>query len=183
MSTELEILKTIASRLHSAGIEYMVTGSMTLALYAIPRMTRDIDIVIQVQVTDLGILVALFKNDFYIDEESVREAIADRGIFNIIHNDSIIKIDFILRKDEEYRIVEFSRRKTCDIEGVPISFVSPEDLILSKLIWMKHSLSEVQFRDVRQIVLSMRTLDHEYLTMWAQKLGIADLLKRADKNE
>ncbi len=40
---QLEFVKQIASRLASAEINYMMTGSMAMAVYATPRMTRDID--------------------------------------------------------------------------------------------------------------------------------------------
>ena len=117
MNEELALLKDIARRLEDAGIEYMMTGSMALALYSIPRMTRDIDIIIQVTDADVGKIVNVFKGDFYIDESSVRQAIQDSGMFNIIHNESVLKVDFIIRKNEEYRIEEFLRRKKIDVQG------------------------------------------------------------------
>ena len=81
----------------------MMTGSMALAFYSTPRMTRNIDIILQVSYADIGKIVALFKKDFYIDENSVRQAVRDQSMFNIIHNESVLKVDFIIRKDEEYR--------------------------------------------------------------------------------
>ena len=70
VNEELEILKDIAVRLNGAGIEYMMTGSMAMALYSNPRMTRDIDVVVQVSLADAGKIVALFGKDFYIDNFS-----------------------------------------------------------------------------------------------------------------
>ena len=181
MNEELELLKDVALRLEKAGIEYMMTGSMAMAIYSTPRMTRDIDIIIRVSSGDVGRIVALFRDDFYIDEASVRQAVRDNGIFNIIHNDSVIKVDFIIRKDEEYRIEEFSRRQMVNIEGIPISVVTPEDLVLSKLIWVKQSGSELQFRDVRQMMRTLRKLDLNYLERWSKLLGLEDLLRKVKR--
>ena len=182
MNDELELLKVVAKRLQNAGIEYMLTGSMAMAIYSIPRMTRDIDIILQVSLGDVGKIVALFKNDFYIDEDSVREAVMDKGMFKIISNDSVIKIDFIIRKEEYYRIEEFSRRHVVEIEGVPIAVVSPEDLVLSKLIRAKQSESELQLRDVRQMTVGMKEIDSAYLEKWAIILGVDDLLRKVKEH-
>jgi hypothetical protein len=178
MSTneEIELLKTVVRRLESAGIEYMITGSMVLSLYATPRMTRDIDIVIQVSIDDADRITGLFQDDFYITLESVKDAIRNNGMFNIIHNDSIIKVDLIVRKNEEYRKEEFSRKQIADFGGMPVYVVAPEDLILSKLVWAEPSQSELQYRDVRLMLVSCKTLDFEYLKKWAKTLGVNDSL-------
>lgn len=183
MNEELELLKNIAAKLESAGIEYMMTGSMAMAFYSTPRMTRDIDIIIQVSPVDVDKILGLFRNDFYIEEESVRQAVLKRGMFNIIHNESVIKVDFIIRKEEEYRIEEFSRKKKINIEGVSISVVAPEDLILSKLVWVKRSQSELQFRDVRQMMMVLKELNNEYLEKWSKILGVDDLLGKVKEHE
>ena len=183
MTEELELIKDVVSRLKNASIEYMITGSMALAVYSTPRMTRDIDMIIQVSPEDTGMIVNLFRDDFYIDETSVRQAVQSRGMFNVIHNESIIKVDFIVRKDEEYRTLEFSRRQQIEIEGVPVSVVAPEDLILSKLVWAKESSSELQQRDVSQMLAQLEDLDNDYLEQWSEKLGVEELLKKARENE
>jgi len=183
MSDEIELLKDVAAKLESAGIEYMMTGSMAMALYATPRMTRDIDIVIHISTADIGILIGIFRNDFYIEEESVRFAVSSHGMFNVIHNESIVKFDFIVRKDEDYRIEEFHRRKRIDVEGVPVWVVTPEDLMLSKLVWAKRSQSELQLRDVRQMMASAYVLEREYLKKWARVLGVDDLLRKVMEDE
>ena len=183
MNEEIELLKDIARRLEDAGIEYMMTGSMALAFYSTPRMTRDIDIILQVSYADVGKIVALFKKDFYIDENSVRQAVRDQSMFNIIHNESVIKVDFIIRKDEEYRKEEFLRKRKITIEGFQVSIVSPEDLILSKLVWAKTSQTALQLRDVKQMMLNVKQIDHEYLTTWSKTLGVEELLTSVRKYE
>ncbi len=79
-------------------------------------------------------------------------SIAQRSLFNLIHNESVIKVDYIVRKQSEYRLAEFSRRQRIKIEDFATWIVSKEDLILSKLYWAKDSHSELQLRDVANLV-------------------------------
>jgi hypothetical protein len=179
LSEEIELLVDVAGRLDEAGIAYMITGSMAMGLYATPRMTRDIDIVIRIAPHDARKVTALFENDFFVDSSSVFQAIRNKGMFNIIHNDTIIKVDFIVRKDEEYRIEEFERRQKVTIDNAEVWVAAPEDIILSKLTWAHSSGSELQFRDARQLLSAQNRLDTAYLEKWAQKLGVAPLLQKA----
>lgn len=179
MSEQLEVLKTVAQRLSQAGIPYMLSGSVAMNFYAQPRMTRDIDIVVQLTPAAARRLPSLFSSDFYVDSDDVEEAVRDEGMFNIIHNTSIVKVDFIVRKENLYRKTEFDRRMAVPIDGTPISIVSPEDLLLSKLCWARDGDSGMQLKDARNIVLSRRDLDWGYLERWADELGVKDLLCRS----
>lgn len=182
MSEQVEFVKQIARRLESADIEYMFTGSIAMVFYATPRMTRDIDLVVHLDEMGVEKMVGLFSHDCYIDPESVQRAVARHGMFNIISNALILKADFIVRKPEEYRLVEFSRRQAVELDGQRIFLVAPEDLILSKLIWGKGSESELQLRDIRNLFTSVPSLDREYLRFWAEKLGLAEFMKKALKS-
>ena len=172
MDEQLEFVKLIAARLGSAGIEYMMTGSMAMAVYATPRMTRDVDLVVDVDPTGADTIVALFESDCYIDRDAVVEAVSTRGMFNVIHNEWIIKADFIIRKAGPYRRAEFERRRQVEVQGTALNIVTPEDLILSKLDWAQQTGSELQRRDVREIIARVADLDWEYLTRWAAHLGL-----------
>ena len=176
MDEQLEFVRQIAARLESAGIEYMMTGSMAMALYATPRMTRDVDLVVEVDESDVDTLVALFEPDCYIDRVAVSEAVTTRGMFNIIHSEWVIKADFIVRKPDAYRRTEFERRRQIDVEGTALSVVAPEDLILSKLQWAEQTQSELQRRDVREIVARVSNLDWDYLGAWSARLGMETTL-------
>ena len=92
MSEQLDVLKLVAERLHRADIAYMVSGSVALNYYAQPRLTRDIDIVVALSREDAERVINLFAEDFYIDADAVRHAIAQLGMFNIIHYDHIIEV-------------------------------------------------------------------------------------------
>ena len=181
MNEQLEFVKQIAKQLDAAGIRYMLTGSMAMAIYAVPRMTRDIDLVIECCLEDSPKITQLFKADCYVNEDSIRNAVIRRSMFNIIHNEWMVKADFIVRGDEEYRKLEFERRRRFDIEGTPIWVVAPEDLILSKLKWSKESDSALQQRDVQVLVEEITDLDWSYMESWAERLGMKVLLDRVKK--
>jgi len=133
MDEQLAFLKLIAERLDGAGIPYMLTGSLAMTLYGTPRMTRDIDLVVELEPGDAAVLVELFAGDCVLDEGAVAEAVSRRGMFNAIHADWVVKADFIVRKESPYRRLELERRRTVDVLGTPVAVVSPEDLLLSKL--------------------------------------------------
>lgn len=180
MPDELDVLKTVAGQLEEAGISYMVTGSIAANFYSQPRMTRDIDIVIDLSAGQAEKLYSVFKGDFYVDKGAIEEALTNRSMFNIIHFAIGVKVDLIIRKEGEYRDIEFSRKLKREMEGFALFMVSPEDLVLSKLVWAKESLSEVQLADVRNIVSFNRdNLDFDYLREWAQKLSVLESFKKA----
>ena len=86
-----------------------------------------------------------------------------------------MKVDVIVRKSSDYRQAEFARRKPIELEEFRAWIVSKEDLILSKLLWAKDSRSELQLRDVRNLLTT--DVDHDYLRKWAQTLGVVPLLE------
>jgi Nucleotidyl transferase of unknown function (DUF2204) len=177
LSEELEVLKEVGQRLDQAGIPYMITGSTAGNFYTVPRMTRDIDLVVELEPNDVERIVQIFCRDFYLDRETVADAIRSRRMFNVIHSESVIKVDFIVRKDSPYRRTEFARRRKILVEDQEIQVVAPEDLILSKLEWAKESRSEFQLTDVRNLFRSAQGLDLEYLAHWAKELGIEALYR------
>jgi hypothetical protein len=179
VTEELEVLTIVAERLEAAGIAYMVTGSFAANYYAVPRMTRDIDLVVELSAGDADRFCALFEGDFYLDRDAVRTAITGRGAFNLIHLAHVVKVDCIVRKDSEYRRIEFARQRRGPIEGHEVALVAPEDLVISKLDWMRETRSEVQLADVRNILTSMPGLDKHYLEHWSERLGLDALYREA----
>lgn len=182
MQTELDIVRDVSTRLDGAGIAYMLTGSMAMNYYAQPRMTRDIDMVVALAPAEARRIVDLFSPDYYISEESVRESIVAESIFNLIHNESVVKVDCIVRKNTPCRHAEFDRRERIRIEnsesfreGPAFStwIASKEDLIISKLFGAKGSGSELQMRDVRN--LAATGCDSAYVENWTRELALTNL--------
>src|SRR5580658_7134446 len=106
MQDELDIVHDVSKRLDGAGIGYMLTGSMAMNYYAQPRMTRDIDVVVALRPEDAERVVNLFSADYYVSRDAVDSSIAHQTLFNLIHNESVIKVDCIIRKRNEYRVNE-----------------------------------------------------------------------------
>lgn len=181
MQNELDILRDVSERLESARIAFMLTGSVAMNYYAQPRMTRDIDVVAALDEADVEAFVQLFEADYYLDQQAVSRAIAHRSLFNLIHNDSVIKVDFIVLKADAYRQEEFARRQRITLGDFQTWIVSREDLILSKLYWARSSRSEWQLRDVRNL-LAVRG-DFEYLRRQAARLGVDELLAEMETTD
>jgi hypothetical protein len=179
MNEEFEVLKLVCGRLDAQGLLYMVTGSIAANLYTVPRMTRDIDMVIDVKAADAGSFHALFKDDFYLDLQTVKDEIQRRGMFNIIHNEFALKVDFIVRKHSPYHELEFARRTKVVTGDIQIPVVSIEDLILSKLSWAKDNFSTLQLRDVKNLLNSANKVDNEYLNEWISRLNLDAAYRKA----
>jgi hypothetical protein len=173
MQNELDIIRDVSGRLDRARLAYMLTGSMAMNYYAQPRMTRDIDIVIALAASHTDTIVRLFHPDYYVAREAVRDSIEHESLFNLIHQDSVIKVDCIVRKSSPYRLAEFARRKQITIEDFTTWIASKEDLLISKLIWAKDSHSEMQLRDVKN--LASTGYDAEYVDQWTRELGLVTL--------
>jgi hypothetical protein len=178
MITELDVLRIVSERLDAARIPYMLTGSYALAFYTTPRMTRDLDLVVSLDKDDIDAVVKIFASDFYIDADDVRSAVLSQRQFNLMHLESGIKVDLIIRKALEYRQVEFARRREATLAGVKTWIVTKEDLILSKLVWAKDSGSELQQRDVRSLMDGI--VDQPYVEQWAKRLGVDALLRKVE---
>ncbi len=179
MSEELEVLKIVAERLEKAGISYMISGSVAANYYTIPRMTRDIDVVIELEQGDVEAFVGLFESDFYLSREVIKNEVSRRGMFNLIHNRHVIKIDFIIRKSSAYQQSAFSRRKQVLIEQCPMWFVTAEDLVISKLLWAKDSHSEIQLKDVANLMQTVDNLDLKYVDGWIRELDLEQIYSEA----
>lgn len=176
MTEELQLLRDIVIRLESAEIDYMLTGSVALNCYAQPRMTRDIDLVVAFFLKDAVRIQEILGPDYYVSEDAAREAVSNQTSFNAIHQGTLIKVDFMVRKRDDYRLHEFKRRIRLNLAGFEIWVVSKEDLILSKLHWAAESLSQRQLSDVENLIAT--GCDTEYLRTWSAALNLTDMLTR-----
>jgi hypothetical protein len=168
------VLKDCIGRFDKLGVTYMLTGSMAMLHYSIGRMTRDIDIVIEVSNISAEEFIKNFENDYYIPQKRVKDAFDRRYMFNLLHQETVVKIDCVIKKDTEFQNQAFERRKKIQYGDFDVWTISKEDLILSKLLWAKDSRSEMQMRDVATLLLS--EYDEQYVEVWAKKLQIKTLL-------
>lgn len=167
----IRLLQRVTHLLDEASIPYMLSGSIALNRYTIPRMTLDIDIVIELNVNNLEGFLKLWGGNYYLNPDTVRQEVQRTGMFNIIDYESGLKIDFIVRKNTNYRLLEFQRRKKEKIYDVEVWMVSPEDLIISKLEWIQLLQSDKQMADIRNL-LSLPGIDLDYIKNWCKKLDL-----------
>jgi len=174
----IPFLKVLVEYFDKEKISYMLSGSVAMSIYSLPRFTRDFDFIVHLQQKDVKSLMYNFREGYYCDEDAVKEAIENKGMFNIIDYQSNYKADFIILKNEPYRITEFERRKTVNFFDLAINLVSPEDLIISKMIWIQQLQSYIQMEDIK-ILLEMKGLDRDYINKWVKdlKLNTFALLK------
>jgi hypothetical protein len=176
MNSELDVLRDVVGRLEGAGIPYMLTGSIAMSVYAEPRMTRDIDIVVELAADDARRVVELFSPDYYVSDEAVQSAISARGLFNLFNLSRLVKVDLIVQKDEEFQRHAFARRRRHELGASSAWVIDKEDLILAKLVWAAPTESAFQLRDVRKLLAS--GVDEAYLDQWSVRLGVDALLRR-----
>jgi hypothetical protein len=177
-ASQNDVLRDFTERLERLGIENMLTGSMALVHYAVPRLTADIDIVLDISETDADRFIKEFELDYYLPQSRIRDAISRNKMFNILDQRTIIKIDCVVRKRDKFQDMAFSRRRRVNYSGdFEVWIISKEDLILSKLNWAKSSHSETQMRDVASMLRN--PYDENYVKMWSEPLGVNDLLKES----
>ena len=155
----------------------MVTGSVASTYFGEPRQTRDVDVVVDPVPETLDPFVASWKGDGYADLTAAREALAERGMFNIVDYETGWKADLIVRKARAFSRSEFDRRQPTRILGVETWLATPEDVILSKLEWSLQSGSTRQREDAAAVVrIAGEGLDRTYLERWARELKLTDVL-------
>lgn len=176
-----DFVERVTTALDSAGVPYMVCGSVASTFHSRPRTTQDVDIVVEVDDDRLRTLLARFPEDaYYVSEDAAREALRRRSMFNIIDLATGWKADLIVRKSNDFAETEFSRRRAVDFLGIPVSMASAEDCIVSKLRWSIVSQSDRQLEDVRWLVESCgANLDRDYIESWVTRLGLDNAWKKA----
>lgn len=176
---QIELLRHLLDALERLGIPYMVVGSLASAAYGEPRMTQDIDVVVDLQEPQLASLCHAFQSgEFYLSQPAALDAIRRKGQFNIIHAPSGNKIDLMIVPPGPWGQAEISRRQRVrilpDLEGY---CARVEDVILGKMQYYREGGSEKHLRDiVGMLKVSPEAVDRQYLQRWAQHMGLAEIL-------
>jgi hypothetical protein len=176
--SQSELLKKVIAFLTSAGVDYMVTGSVVSSLQGEPRASHDVDVVVLLppQTVD-GLIQAFPPPDFYLSKDAVEDAVKQNSQFNLLSMTDGNKVDFWLLTDSAFDLSRFARRYAINFEGVRLQVSAAEDTILAKLHWAKLSGgSDKQFQDALGVFeLQRNKLDTDYLNQWASNLGVNDL--------
>src|SRR5947209_14639365 len=178
----LAVASLVARALDDLGVPYFVGGSLASTLHGEPRLTRDADLVAELQLRHAEPLARALAPTFYVDAESIRGAIARRGSFNVIHLATAFKVGVFVSKLRSFDRSSVLRRESAQGEGYDVWISSAEDTLLAKLDGFHQGgeASDQQWRDVLAILtVQSGRLDREYLHTWADSLGVQDLLDRA----
>jgi hypothetical protein len=173
-----ELLQRTVETLERLNLTYLVTGSMATILYGEPRFTNDIDIVVQLSAKRIGDFIQAFPRDeFYLDDERIRKAVESRGQFKVLHPASGLKIDVIIPEMDEFDRSRFTRaRRVRPANDYEATFASPEDVIVKKLQFQAEGGSDKHLRDIASVLrISGADLDRDYVTEWADRLGLREI--------
>lgn len=181
----IEAIKPVIYVFDNLLIPYYIGGSVASSVYGIARATLDIDIVADIKTENISGIMNELKSDYYIDQDMIKNAILNKSTFNLIHLQTMIKIDVFIYNNDLYGKESMRRKRLDTIEddkSILYSFSSPEDIILNKLLWYKkgNQISDRQWSDVTGVIkIQSNSLDKLYLIKWANELNIMDLLEKA----
>lgn len=185
-SDVIAAMRPVINLLEELNIPYYIGGSIASSSLGIARATMDVDIITSLSLAHVEKIVRLLDENYYVDNEMIKDAIKHKSTFNVIHHDTSYKIDFFISKTTEYQQTIFeriSRKKLVDKDDVIEVFIcAPEDVILTKLIWYieRGGTSEKQWNDILGVLkIQKNTLDIEYLLHWAEKLSAKFELDKA----
>ena len=164
-------------------IPYMLTGGLAVVYYGAPRTTHDIDVVILISPADITRIKGMLEPDFLVDEESIRAALREGSMFNAIHDESGFKVDFWMRKGDDYGREAFARRKQYPYDHSLLSIATPEDVIITKLEWHRLSDIDKHYSDALGVYAVQKgSLDTAYIARWCEAKSLLDLWCRLQRD-
>jgi hypothetical protein len=184
-SDPIRVLLEIAAALDGVGVDYLLGGSLASSVLGEPRSTADIDLAVALREAAIPDLVRALEPTFFVDPESVREAVRRRASFNVLHRETMMKVDLFVLSGSAFDREQMQRRLLLSVSPDSKQLVavsSAEDLVLRKLAWYREGggVSDRQWRDVLGVLKVQRgRVDLAYLMRWAAELHLRDLLERA----
>jgi hypothetical protein len=180
----IEALTPLVDAFDRLGITYYIWGSVSSSLHGLARQSQDVDVIADVRPDEVHALVQALQSDYYVDERAWQAAIRHGHLYNVIHLNTMLKLDLIPLKQRAFTREEARRAQPHLLEAGthPVRIASAEDAILTKLEWfdMGGRSSARQWNDILGIIGRQgASLDLAYLRQWADALRVRDLLERA----
>jgi hypothetical protein len=164
----------------------MVTGAAASIVYGEPRLTYDLDLIIEMSDQQVDQLIHAFPDDkFYCPPVEILRMEAKRplrGHFNVIHHATGFKTDFYLMGTDELHVWAMAGRKRVEIEGLPIWIAPPEYVILRKLEYYREGRLEKHLRDIAgMMALATEEIDLKTLREKIEEYGLVKEWDEAQK--
>jgi hypothetical protein len=185
LSEPVAVTLLVIQALEALNVPYLIGGSLASTVHGVVRTTVDTDLVADLRPEHAVPLVQALGHTFYADIDTIHDAIHQRSSFNLIHLETMFKVDVFVSKRRPYDRAQFERRQEQVVATDPeqTAYVaSAEDTVLTKLEWYQSGgqVSERQWRDVLGVLEAQGDrLDLAYLRRWSAELGVADPLERA----
>ena len=178
-------IKYTISVLDDMSIPYAIGGSFASSVHGYPRQTHDVDLTVEPFPGREDEFAGRFPAaDYYAAANMVRDALARRASFNVLHLHTMFKIDVFIRKDRPFDVAMFGRRVPAPVFGPAegmFNVLTAEDVVLIKMEWYRlgGEVSDRQWNDVLGVLRTQAgRLDDAYLDRWAADIGVKDLLDR-----
>lgn len=185
MTDPIEIAIRVAQAFDDLGIRYVLGGSLASTTFGEPRTTLDVDLAADINIEQADELLDLLRTDFIVDPEWAKDEIRRRGSFQALHKESMVRIDVFVPEWKGFDLWKWEQRRKIAVDPsatASIDVTSPEAIVLQKLLWYRKSgeVSERQWRDVVGVLKAQsKTLDVRAMKTWGQRLGVDDLLQKA----
>lgn len=176
----IETFKNVLQKLEIENIQYIVVGSIASMVYGEPRLTRDMDLVLDIHAKDAAKFAKLFSQpEFYCPPiEILSDEIRNKGQFNLLHVPTGLKIDIVIKKMTPFDQSRFARKQRLELwEGFCADLATAEDIIIKKLEFYREGGSEKHIRDIRGII-SNTEVDQQYLDLWISDLHLESEWKK-----
>lgn len=175
----------VLDALGALGVRSFVGGSIASSAHGVARASIDADVVAELRTGHAAPLAAALSDAYYVSAERVRDAIERRGSFNVIHLESMMKVDVFVSKGRPFDLRAMDRARPLASPGSGVRMLpvaSAEDIVLAKLEWYRlgGEASQKQWTDILGVLrMSGGSLDESHLETGARELGVTLLLERA----
>lgn len=180
-SDPVAIALHVGAALDHVGVDWLIGGSLASSVHGEPRATQDVDMVVDLQARHVKPLWEALRREYYLQADEMQSAVNEGTSFNAVHFASAIKVDFFVAGDDPFEAERLAKRQKVETPGGVLHLDTAEHTLLRKLEWYRRGgeTSERQWRDVQAIARIQGTrLDRDRLRLWAERLGVIDLLER-----
>lgn len=175
----LDAVGAIIDLLNSRGVPYMVTGSLASNLYGVPRSTKDADFVVQLQGRSVDEIFAPLAGQFRVDPQMSFETVTGTIKHVLRTPDHALVIELFELSQDEHDQSRFGRRVIVRTMGRDTYVPTPEDVIITKLLWYQREHRSKDLNDARNVLATQqKRLDAAYLERWCRTHGTLDLLQQ-----